>query len=44
VSDGDGALLQVCGLGGRDLIRLGIRRHDVSEAIGCGGRRQVVLR
>ena len=38
VGDGDGALLQVCGLGGVERGgRVVVRRHDVSEAIGCGG-------
>ena len=39
VGDGGGALLQVCGLGrierGRMAGRVVIRRHNVSEAIGC---------
>jgi len=41
VGDGDGALLQVCSLGRRErsraVGRIVVRRHDVSEAIGCGG-------
>ena len=49
VGDGDGALLQVCGLRGRDragvarrivvrvVVWLLVRRHDVSEATGCDG-------
>jgi hypothetical protein len=45
VGDGDGSLLQVCGLGRVwQSWRIVVRRHDVSEAIGCGGRWQVVLR
>jgi hypothetical protein len=45
VGDGDGALLQVCGLRGRErvgvaeriVIRVLVGRHDVSEATGCDG-------
>ena len=49
VSDGDGALLEVGDLCDGDELRADrrsgrVRRHDVSEAIGCGGRWQVVLR
>jgi hypothetical protein len=47
--DGDGALLQVCGLRGRErvgiagrivirlVVRVLVRRHDVREATGCDG-------
>ena len=42
MGDGDGALLQVCGLPGVEGIRtvgsIVLQRHDVSEAIGRRGR------
>jgi hypothetical protein len=49
MGNGDGALLQVSGLRGRErvgiagrilirvAVRVVIRRHDVSEATGCEG-------